>query len=235
MNISICDDDEFSIQKIKTMILEYFESNDLVTPNISIYSDGMSLLNSDIIPDIVYLDIEMPGLNGIQVGNALMKRNKNTLIIVITSYMEYLDAAMKFHVFRYLSKPIDEKRFLLNLKDAISEYTNSGKIICLETKSENQIISTLDIIFIEVFNRNTLIHTTLGTYHSTKPISYWESVLDEDFFYQPHRSNIINLHYVSGFSSSSIFLCNNKYEAYLTIRKSKQFKKQYMTFLEGVN
>lgn len=235
MNISICDDDEFSIRKIKDMIIEYYEVNHLTKPNIYIFNDGLSLLQSDITSDIVYLDVEMPGLDGIQAGRMLMQRNKNTLIIVITSYMEYLDDAMRFHVFRYLSKPIEQKRFNLNLKDAITECEKKSKTICIETNSENLVVSTLDIIFIEIIGRKSLVHTTLGTYHSPKPLSSWKSVLDEDFFYQPHRSYIINLHYVSSFSQSAIFLCGSKYTAYLAERKYHAFKKHYLNFLEGVN
>ena len=61
--------------------------------------------------DIVFLDIEMPGMNGIYVGNELKSQNRNIIIFVVTSYSEYLDEAMRFHVFRYLSKPLDKQRF----------------------------------------------------------------------------------------------------------------------------
>ena len=73
--------------------------------------------------DIIFLDIEMPGLNGIYVGNELKKRDKNTIIFIITSYSECsLDEAMRFHVFRYPSKPIDKQRLFRNLKDALDLY-----------------------------------------------------------------------------------------------------------------
>ena len=64
----------------------------------------------------------MPGLNGIYVGKELKEKNKNTIIFIITSYVEYLDDAMRFHVFRYLSKPLDKQRLFQNMKDAIQLY-----------------------------------------------------------------------------------------------------------------
>ncbi|MCQ5300311.1 response regulator, partial [Blautia wexlerae] len=68
--------------------------------------------------DIVFLDIEMRGMYGIYVGNELKSEIRNVIIFVVTSYSEYLDEAMRFHVFRYLSKPLNNQRFLRNLKDA---------------------------------------------------------------------------------------------------------------------
>lgn len=64
----------------------------------------------------------MPGLDGIYVGNELKKKDKDIIIFIITSYSEYLDEAMLFHVFRYLSKPIDRQRLFRNLKNALDLY-----------------------------------------------------------------------------------------------------------------
>lgn len=69
-----------------------------------------------------FLDVEMPGFDGIYVGNELKKQNDSVIIFIVTSYLEYLDAAMRFHVFRYLSKPIDKQRLFQNLDDALELY-----------------------------------------------------------------------------------------------------------------
>lgn len=111
MRILICDDDTLMIQQLKKYIILYFESNHLKCPELVSFTSGESLLADKGDKDIVILDIEMPGMNGIFVGNELKKRNKNIIIFVVTSYSEYLDEAMRFHVFRYLSKPLDKQRF----------------------------------------------------------------------------------------------------------------------------
>lgn len=61
----------------------------------------------------------MQGVNGIYVGSELKKQNENTIIFIVTSYMEYLDDAMRFQVFRYLSKPLDSQRFFRNMDDDV--------------------------------------------------------------------------------------------------------------------
>ena len=96
MRILICDDDSLIVEQIQKYVRHFFESNHLKCPEIFCYSSGEDLLADKRAKDIVFLDIEMPGMNGIFVGNELKKQNKNTIIFVITSYSEYLDDARLF-------------------------------------------------------------------------------------------------------------------------------------------
>ena len=132
MRILICDDDVLIIEQLQKYILSYFDLNHIKCPELLSFTSGEALLADKGEKDIVFLDIEMPGMNGIYVGNELKKANKNVIIFVVTSYSEYLDEAMRFHVFRYLSKPLDKQRFLRNLKDAIVYY-NSISVKYLES------------------------------------------------------------------------------------------------------
>lgn len=82
------------------------------------------------------LDVEMPGFDGIYVGNELKKQNESVIIFIVTSYLEYLDAAMRFHVFRYLSKPIDKQRLFQNLDDALELYYSINQKSLLKQNPE---------------------------------------------------------------------------------------------------
>lgn len=93
----------------------------------------------------------MPGVNGIYTGNELKNRNPNVIIFIITSYAEYLDEAMRFHVFRYLSKPLDKQRLFRNIKDALQLYNNNNTKLAIETKQGVYTVSSSDIICVEVF------------------------------------------------------------------------------------
>ena len=80
-------------------------------PELICFSDGESLLADEGEKDILFLDVEMPRMNGIYVGKELKKKKDKIIIFIVTSYSEYLDETMRFHVFRYLSKPLDKQRF----------------------------------------------------------------------------------------------------------------------------
>ncbi len=79
-------------------------------------------------------------------GNTLRERYPNILIFIVTSFMEYLDDAMRFHVFRYLSKPIDRQRLFRNLDDALAQYHASSKRLLLKPKMDSTHLCHLPLL-----------------------------------------------------------------------------------------
>ncbi len=235
MQIFLCDDNSMILSELKNLITDYFKDHTTLLPTITEFNNGEALLNSSIIPDITFLDIEMPGVNGIFVGEELKKRNKNSLIFIVTSYDKYLDDAMRFNVFRYLSKPIAKDRLYKNLNDALKLISSYEEPFILETRHNNIKLLKSDIICAEAVSRNTIIHTIHGDYEVAKGFKYYTEFLTNDYFYRSHRSFIVNMNYISTFNKSNISLYNGKISAYLTVKKYSDFKNVYMKFLENNN
>lgn len=234
MRILICDDDPNITRLLQKYMTEFFRQGKLKVPEIRSYNSGEELLSDSGAKDIVFLDVEMPGLNGIYVGQELKKQNQNTIIFIITSYVEYLDDAMRFHVFRYLSKPLDKQRLFRNMKDAIQLYNSTNIKIPVETKDGVFTTTASDIILIESLNRVITIYTPDRKFTDVHNMAYWAAKLDMlPCFFQCHRSFIVNMKYVTDFNHLSIHLCNNKYTAYMTKRKYSQFKESYFLYLES--
>ncbi|MBD5545568.1 MAG: response regulator transcription factor [Lachnospiraceae bacterium] len=183
--------------------------------------------------DLLFLDIEMPGMNGIYVGNELKKRNRNIIIFIVTSYSEYLDEAMRFHVFRYLSKPLDKQRFFRNVKDAIDLYSSINQKLPIETRQGVHTMSVSSIIAVEGQRRKVIVHTIQGDYESIHNMQYWFHTLPKNRFIQTHRSFIINFEHVSDFDHTLIHLDEGRLNAYLTRRKYSSFKEAYLLYLES--
>lgn len=233
MRIIICDDDNLIVEKIQKYIRQYFTKIHIKCPDLVCYNCGEDLLNDPLEKDIVFLDIELPGVDGVFVGNKLKNTNRNTIIFVITSFSEYLDDAMRFHVFRYLSKPLDKQRFFRNLSDAMDLYNNSSLKIAVETKGGIYSIPAASIIAVECINRKVTVHTLQGDFESTKKMAFWEKALPQNLFFQTHRSFIINLSHVNDFDHMLIHLADGKVDAYLTRRMYKDFKERYLLYLES--
>lgn len=234
MRILICDDDALMMQQIQKYIRLFFEMNRLKCPEIVCFSYGEALLSDKGAKDIVFLDIEMPGMNGIFAGNELKKQNKNTIIFVVTSYSEYLDEAMRFHVFRYLSKPLDKQRFFRNMKDAITCYNAITIKIPIETKDGLYTVPAAYIIAVEAQGRKVLVHTVKRDFISVHNMEYWLNLLPENSFFQTHRSFIINFEHITDFDHTTIHLMNHQFTAYLTRRKYSAFKNAYLLYLESM-
>ena len=163
MQIAICDDDPMIIKALQKDLEQYFRKLHLSCPPISQFTSGEALLNNKEEKDIVFLDVEKPWLIGIYVGNTLRERYPNILIFIVTSFMEYLDDAMRFHVFRYLSKPIDRQRLFRNLDDALAQYHASSKKIAFETKERCHTHMPSSIVMIEAISKKSVLYTTSKT------------------------------------------------------------------------
>lgn len=233
MRIAICDDDTLMQEQLQKCIKHYFEKACLKCPEIALFSDGESLLSDKGEKDILFLDIEMPGINGIYVGNELKRQNENIIIFVVTSYSEYLDDAMRFHVFRYLSKPLDIRRLFRNMKDAVSLYNAMTVKIPVETKQGVYTLPASSIIAIEACGRQVIVHSTIRDFESVHNMQHWLETLPRNCFFQTHRSFIVNFEHVVDFDHTLVHLAEGRFSAYLTKRKYSAFKDAYLLYLES--
>lgn len=233
MRILICDDDALMIEQLQKYIRIFFEKKGVKCPELVYFSDGESLLADNGEKDILFLDIEMPGMNGIYVGNELKKKNNNIIIFIVTSYSEYLDEAMRFHVFRYLSKPLDKQRFFRNMKDAVDLYNTMTVKLPIETRQGVHTLPASSIIAVEAQGRKVIVHTTSRDFESVHNMQYWLNLLPKNCFFQTHRSFIINFEHVTDFDHTLIHMADNQFHAYLTKRKYSKFKEAYLLYLES--
>ena len=233
MRILICDDDNLIVEQIQKYLKSYFEHNHIKCPETVCYSDGESLLADKGDKDILFLDIEMPGMNGIYIGKELKKENENIIIFIVTSYSEYLDEAMRFRVFRYLSKPLDKQRFFRNMKDAIDLYNTMTIKVPIETKQGVHTVPASSIIAVEAKERKVFVYTTQRDFESVHNMQYWGNLLPKNCFFQTHRSFIINFEHVTDFDHTLVHMADNQYHAYLTKRKYSAFKEAYLLYLES--
>ena len=176
----------------------------------------------------------MNGISGIHVGEKLKKKNPRTIFMIITSYNDYLDEALHFHAFRYLSKPLDKNRLFRNLKDALYIYNTNNKKIAIETKDGVHTVPASDIIMVEASCRKVYVRTIRDDYISVHNMNYWAETLSTPDFFRSHKSFIINLAHVEDFSDNLITLYHNNFRAYLTVRKYPDFKRTYMLYLDAM-
>ena len=121
MKIAICDDKPIFINKMKNLIRNLITNEEM---KVFDFCSGDELLSSEINFDIVLLDIEMPGTDGLDVAAELYRRNKRTLVLFITSHREYSIKGYEFRAFRYVLKSEPDDFIKRNIQDAINEYKN---------------------------------------------------------------------------------------------------------------
>lgn len=236
MRILLCDDDPMILVQMEKYLKEYFQKAHLRVPDIASYTSGDALLRSESTVEIAFLDVEIPGLSGIYTGEKLKKKNPSIKIFILTSYMDYLDEAMKFHVFRYLSKPIEKARLFRNVKEALYQIEMETRPVAIETKDGVIVRQAEDIVFVETERHKTKIVTIDAVYEVNSPLRMWNDLLQIGGFYQTHRSFIVNMRYVGEFTKDTVKLNlpdGQTCSAYLTKRRYSDFKSNYLLYLES--
>ena len=161
--------------------------------------DSLKYLQENKV-DVVFLDINMPELDGMSLGKILTKLNPNIKIIFITAYRDYAVEAFEIKAFDYLLKPYSEKRIteVLNNLTMIKDNSPTKEVEKINKVTvfldEKMVVLSLDeIYYIEVSEKESLVYTQNEIYTSKLKISKWEEILPKNKFYRTHRAYIVNL------------------------------------------
>ena len=235
MRILFCDDNEKILIQLQAYVAEFFKHLGGIKPELASYTSGDELLQKEQHADIAFLDVEMPGVSGIRVGTQLKQRNPQIKIFIVTSYPDYLDEAMRFQVFRYLSKPIDKSRLFRNLKDAVYQYNIASREYAIPTSAGIFVRKAEEIVCVAVLDRKVLLYTTDEILQSSNNMDYWRKTLVLPCFYETHRSYIVNMRYVNTVNKDSVILRygDKVTEAYLARRRYSRFVDTYLVYLES--
>ncbi len=239
MNIAICDDEKSFRDFLEKHLRNYFDEKSIPL-NIIQFASGEELLENNLLFDLVFLDVEMGNINGIDTGKELKKKNPHNIIFVITSYNGYLDDAFKIQAFRFLSKPLDILRLYRALND-VAELLNNEMIVFYDVQSGQDVrIYSNDIIYIEIVKKKTKIVTVNDTYYSNEKISYWKNRLNAISFVCPHSSYIANIDYSINHTRTLLVLAKRdlykniieRYEIAIAPKRQAEIKRLFFYVLE---
>lgn len=230
MNIAICDDETEYANNIRVHLNQYSSEHGL-TFDIYDFNSGEEILASNTVFDIAFLDIEMDGINGIEVGRELQKANPDLVLIYVTAYNHYLDDALDLGITRFFDKPIDSQRFYEGMDKAISKIDNTELRFYLKDSNKGVVtVRSKDIIFVEIIGRKTKIHTKSHEYLSKDGIKIWKARLNKSCFEIPHNSYIINTNFITYYCKDYIML-DYKYNIPIAFSKRSEFKRKFMKLM----
>ena len=125
--IAVCDDEERIVSEVKNIIEEWDSSIEVVC-----FSSGEKLVENYEGYEAVFLDIDMKGMNGIETGKAIRRLDKDTKIVYLTAYRDYVAGAFGVHAFQYLLKPVNKKAVTGVLEEIFRYMRNREKRIIVD-------------------------------------------------------------------------------------------------------
>lgn len=212
--------------------------------------EALELINK-LRPDIVFLDIQMPQISGIDVARRLLGEEYKPLIIFITAYDQFAVEAFEVNAIDYLLKPISEERLQKSLEKITSNREDNEKIdynilnkliqdiksnakttpqrISLYYKNKLIPIEIKDIIYATIEDKNTVIVSNKGKFEANCTLNELMDRLDSSIFFRTHKSYILNLNYIESIepwfnSTYNINLKGSKEVIPVSRNYAKEFK-----------
>ena len=211
LKIAICDDEANQIEYLSGVVTTWAKKNRHAIETKTYPSAKAFLLDyaEEKDFDILLLDIEMPGMSGVELAKAVRKENATVQIVFITGYYEYFSDGFDVSALHYLIKPADERKLMPVLDRAVSNLTYRQRAVLLSSPEGDVKVSLADIYYVESENVHVAAHTTSGVYRSRISLAKFAEQLDETFI-KVHRSYIVNLKYVKKISRTDITMVNGE-------------------------
>lgn len=232
MRIGICDDQKEIREILTDKVKKYYPAED-----IAVYSSGEELLADRKLPDILFLDVQMPEKDGMETARELRKRDRQMIIIFVTVTEDYVFQSFDVGAFHYLIKPLEEEKFEEVLQKAVrqvrerdSEDAGTGKerqSLIVTSKGQHITVPIQEIVYAEVFNRKIILHTMDADIEYYGKLKELEKKAGEDF-YRPHRAYLINLNFVRKYNAGVIYL--KRGQALVAKQNYHDFVKCYLRF-----
>lgn len=233
MNIAICDDEKGACLVIEELVRKADSDAE-----ISVFTNPDELLNAEDLFDLVFLDIQMEEMTGIDVAKRLRTRETQPEIVFISAVQEYVFDAFDVEAFHYLIKPVDPAKFAkvydrvkMRIADKKKNFleTEEAAILSVKSKTRQYSLKMTDVLYVENQLKKLLIHTkeeTIDLYGAMKDIEAQTG----DGFFRCHRGYLVNLGHIKSYSKDEILLDNGE-RIMIAKERYPAFIKAYMHFL----
>ncbi|NBH15899.1 DNA-binding response regulator [Clostridiaceae bacterium] len=207
IKISICDDDRIFCRQLKQTVSQKLDG--LKEPyTITCHYNSASLMAGPMDFDLLFLDIQMAGMDGISLARCLRQQDFPGAIIFTTILKDCMLDAFEVEAIDYLCKPIDDLRLENALKRTLKRHnTQNEKHLFIHTMNWCRSVRLCDILYCEVMNRKIYLHTQKDVVTFYGKLKDLEKQLDENFV-KCHRSYIVNLAFIQEYSNGWILLEN---------------------------
>lgn len=207
MRIAICDDEPQCRRQAVQAIHACTKSLDILT---DVFESGNDLLQAfrKSPYDLVFLDIEMPELDGIRLARKLREMSRDIPIVFLTSHIEYALEGYEVNALRYLTKPIRPEK-LHELLGYVMQQMQEQHTLWLKTDLGEERVPVREILCLEAQNQNILVRTADRDYMVRYNLGEYEKELAEDGFFRIHRGYLVSLRHVKSLGKHEVTLSDN--------------------------
>lgn len=231
MKICICDDDSFFIEEIRNRLSQLqTESECFSVSDFRGTEELLEFYKNGGYSDILFIDIEMDGINGIEAAEIIRALSPRTIIIFVSAHSDYIFDAFRLEALHFLVKPVKDSDFSEVFGRALNKYRAVNASIVLRWESTRNKIEIDKISFVEGYRRHLSVHTAGGVFEAVGKMSEIQQLLSPHGFVRVHQGFIVNMHYIKCFGINEIELTDGS-RVPVSVRKRQDALKVYDNFI----
>ncbi|MCI8489446.1 MAG: response regulator transcription factor [Lachnospiraceae bacterium] len=226
LQVAICDDILEQTFTLQNYIHKYFMENG-VEYRLHLYTTGEELLADVEKLNIIFLDIEMPGLDGIETGRMIRKKNGSCRIVMETVMVERMKEAFFIEAFRFIVKPIQEAEVYEALNACMKKILGSGSISLFYNRIAHKVHQS-EIQYVVTYDSYCEYKVKDKMLRSEASLKELEKQLDQRMFFRIHRKYIVNMAQVKSYRNGILQM--KDIELPVSRRKKREFEQAFMEF-----
>jgi len=198
---------------------------------INEFADGETLVDSHTKNpfDIIFLDIQMSGITGIEAGQRIRNIDRCVIIIYLTSYKQHVFNALKMEIFDYIIKPVSVEKINDVLNRAIAKHMEQHYIININWRDTILALDVCNVVFLEVSGRFIKFTTLDNHYYHAGKLEDYEKSLAPYGFIRCHQRCLVNMKYINSIESS-IIITKLGHNVPMSVRKKKDCLSSFIAF-----
>ena len=224
--IALVDDEYESAELLSQRIEEYAKEYGLLF-NITHFKNGLNFIE-DYTPqfDIVFMDIDMPQMNGLDAAEKLREKDPSVVLVFVTFLAKYATRGYKYDALDYMVKPISYAAFRITMNRALQRCARKKRDTVILPSSEGDIcIELICLHYVEITNHDITYHTTKGNFTAYGTMRSIEKLLPPRQFCKCNRCYLVNLRSVTRIQGNTLFIGEEELEI------SRPRKQEFLTAL----
>lgn len=226
--IALCDDNQTAVRQLEELVQEYLEKKKIEAILLSFFN-AEELLNYTEEIDVLFLDIDMPEKDGIQVGWELRKRGSQCKIIMATGRGDRFKETYRFSPFRFATKPFMKDEIEEYLEEVMKTFIGRNKMQFYKARVPYQ-IEERQIQYIRAYDGyvEAKIRGRSALMRKETSLGKLEEEVDVRLFYRVNREYMVNMYYIENYKSGIVYVCDLQIK--VSRRNKKDFEKKFQEF-----
>ncbi len=228
MKIAVCDDEPALVKQIYQYL---WKQPDCSVDCFSSPAELLERYQGGESYDVIFLDIVMDSLNGIELAREIRSRDRNVFLIFLTAYLEYAPEGYEVNAYRYLLKPVTEEALLAVMQDVRREL-DTGRVLLIRASECGFLLHVRELHYLEADDKDTILYYMDDKVTLHRGLNELEEKLFPFSFFRVHRKYLVNLARVREFDGGRLTLdCGRSLP--ISRRRSRGFRAALEAYIDG--